>query len=436
MRHALSLVIGIALLVPHVSCAQEAAAPAAPAAAGGKPQSAPVKFPFLDIDAKAKQVRVECEALRVEMPLEFFLCASGTNEHESVLRSRVKPSHLHAALLAVGLTPGAPVHFSPAKNEWIPPHGPPIQITCEFENDGKKQAVPAYRLMRDVKTKKEMPPLTWIFAGSREIDGTYAADRTGYLISIVNFDLTVIDIPKLASNANETLEWETNLDLMPDKGAKVTLILEPAGKVEAPATMQAAPAPAAPAAGGAAPKRNGIDQPLVTISETGEVKLDDIPVQGPVATTLVERLQKQLTPTSRVRVAVANPVEQNPMARAVINALSSAGVRFLVIPQAEAGVTPSQRPAAVAGGAPASKGTGIGEMRADDELIRQLRQKWDQAVAPQANAVRNAAQTHYEVIRQLRAEQQRLVDEADKIQRLIDQLEKQYQDMTTPQPGQ
>src|SRR3954462_4961764 len=113
MRSILTLVIVLAVAAPHTSCAQDAPAPPSDA------KTAPVKFPLLDIDAKKKQVRVECEALRVEMPLEFFLCATGTNEHESVLRSGVKPSHLHAALLAIGLTPGDPVHFSPGTNAWI-----------------------------------------------------------------------------------------------------------------------------------------------------------------------------------------------------------------------------------------------------------------------------------------------------------------------------
>ena len=45
-----------------------------------------------------------------------------------------------------------------------------------------------------------------------------------------------------------------------------------------------------------------------------------------------------------------------------------------------------------------------------------------------------AAQAHYEVIEGMRREQQRLIDEADRIQRAIDELTKQYQDMTTPRP--
>ena len=70
--------------------------------------------------------------------------------------------------------------------------------------------------MRSVKGKKEPPSFSWVFDGSRVMpDGVYAADVTGYLVSVVNFDLTTIDIPQLASNANETLEWEYNPDLVP-----------------------------------------------------------------------------------------------------------------------------------------------------------------------------------------------------------------------------
>ena len=53
---------------------------------------------------------------------------------------------------------------------------------------------------------------------------------------------------------------------------------------------------------------------------------------------------------------------------------------------------------------------------------------------PNADALRKAAQQHYETINALRQEQNRLIDEADRIQRVIDQLQKEYQDMSTPRP--
>src|SRR5256885_9621960 len=120
------------------------------ACAGQQPPAAskPVgRFPFLEVDARGKRIRVECEALHCKNPLEFFCCSTGTNEHESVLRSSVKPSHLHAALLMLGLQPGEGVHFSESQNKWLPPHGPPLAISLEFERDGKPQSMPAYRVM-------------------------------------------------------------------------------------------------------------------------------------------------------------------------------------------------------------------------------------------------------------------------------------------------
>ncbi|MDQ3440510.1 MAG: YdjY domain-containing protein, partial [Planctomycetota bacterium] len=271
------------------------------------------------------------ETLGVDAPLEFFCVTSGTNEHESVIRTPAKPANIHLALVMIGLEPGAPVQYSEATKQWLPPHGPPLQITMEYEQDGKLVSVPAYRWMRDIRAKKPMPPLTWIFSGSRVMsDGKYAADVTGYVVSVVNFDLTMIDIPELASNSNESLQWERNPDVMPPAGTRVTMLIEPAGAADL----------AKP--GGASPTT----APTTATSTTGA----------------------------------------------------------------------------------------LSDVAADEAMIGPLRQRWDKAVSPHGAALRGAAQTHYEVINQLRREQLRIINEADKVQRLIDELEKNYQDLTTPRP--
>ena len=387
---------------------------AAPTFAQEAPATQPVgHFPFLQVDARKKIIEIECEAIDCKNPLEFFLCSTGTNEHEAVLRSKVRPSHLHAALLMLGLQPGEPVHFSEAQKAWLPPHGPPLELSVRFQRDNKTIELPAHRLMRDLRTKKEIPPLTWIFAGSRVMDnGIYAADQTGYLVSVVNFDLTVIDIPKLASSANETLEWEINTDLAPPGGTPVTLVITPAGGNAPNETPAAQPAAnVAPAATGAP-----IAQPLITIDETGHIKLDDAPIVS--LETLLKRLQQRNMPDHRVRLAVANSIEENPTARDVMNLLSRSDIRFVTIPQAQAHAT-------------TQPGTQSSDAGASDALVRQLQESWEQKVAPHDATLRDAAKAHAEVIAQLRAEQQKLIDSADKIQRLIDQLDKRYEEMGT-----
>lgn len=298
------------------------------------------KMPHVSVDVKKKQIRVDCEAVNAQMPLEFFCVMSGTAEHEAVLRTPALASHIHLGLLMLGLTPGEPVRFSKAADKWQPPHGPPLQIFCEWTGKDKKvNRIPAYRMMRNVKSKKEMPPMTWIFAGSRVMeDGKYAADTTGYTVSVVNFDLTLIDIPELASNANESLEWEVNPDTCPEKGTRVTMVIEPTG---------------------------GKELPEKSATDTGKLP---------------------------VSVLAANP--------------------------------------------PGKSETGpiLSDVQLDEKKVQQLRAKWEQIVKPRGNALQQAAQAHYEVIASLRKEQNRLIDEADRVQRVIDQLQKEYQDMTTPRP--
>jgi hypothetical protein len=304
------------------------------------PSGSAEKLPFIHVDAKARTIAIECQALNVNIPLEFFCVTDGGNEHESVLRTPAKPSDIHFALLMLGLTPGAPATFLPARRLWLPPHGPPLHIECKYLLNGKPMDVPAYRMMRSLKTKKEMPPAVWVFDGSRVMpDGVYAADVTGYVVSICNFDLTMIDVPHMVSNSNETLEWEYNPDLVPPKGTAVTMVIEPA------------------AANEAAPPSDGI--PADNFNP------------GP-------GLSEDAPPATKPATSVDAPADQADLDQAL--------------------------------------------------------QHWNQAVASHRDDLRQAAQAHYEIIAALRKRQQSLIDEADRIQRTIDDLEKQYQDMTAPRP--
>ena len=283
------------------------------------------KLAHLAVDAKARTVRVDCEAVAADYPLEFLAVATGTNEYEAVVRSAVKASDLHLALLMVGLTPGQPVHYSEAAKTWLPPSGPPVDVWFEYDKDGKRQRVPAYRWMRDVHTKKEAAPFTWCFTGSRTFDGVYAADQTGSLVGVINNENSVLDVPALRGRALEARDYERNAALLPPAGTPVTMVLSPAAATDGPTTQPA--------------------------------------------------------------------------------------------------TAPAETPRA-----------GVDETHIDQQKVDSLRDHWEQAVRPHRQALREAAQAHYHAINDLRREQQRLIDEADRIQRTIDELERDYASMTTPQP--
>lgn len=277
----------------------------------------------------ARQIRVECEAINPRMPLEFLCVTTGGNEHEAVLRTRAKPSNIHTALLMLGLKPGQPAHYSEAAKKWFPPEGPPITVSLEYMKDGKAVHVPASRFMRDLRTKKTAPMMSWIFVGSKIMpDGVYAADVTGYVVSIANFELTLLDVPKIASEAQETLEFEGDPDQVPPMGTPVTMIFQP---------------------------MDNAAMPTPNIAPTG---------------------------------------------------------------------TSATQPSAQ-----------MSDVKIDQQQVDRLKQRWEREVKPHAGALQQAAQAQYEVLASLRREQQRLVDEADRIQRLIDQMEQDWQQLTTPRPS-
>jgi hypothetical protein len=237
VRFFLFLNITMALIWGNVALADDAAATQPSGQPSGQ-GSGVAHLRGVEIDVKNKQVRVQCESLNVHMPLEFFCVVRGGQEHESVLRTDARPSTIHFGLLSLGMKPGEPAHLDQTTKMYYPPTGQSVKISCQYLLSGNPVTVPAYRMMRSVKTKQEMPAMNWVFDGSRMLpDGRYAADLTGYVVSIVNFDLTMIDVGQLASNANETLEWEYNPDLVPPKGTAVTMIIEPAGS--GPATQPA-----------------------------------------------------------------------------------------------------------------------------------------------------------------------------------------------------
>jgi hypothetical protein len=176
---------------------------------------------------------------------------------------------------------------------------------------------------------------------------------------------------------------------MPEAGKKIWMVIEPAGKKDEPK----------------AEAGEDLGQTVVAIDAAGKVTVDGMGVP-------VDRIGEVLS-NRRVRTAV--------------RVSTAAGAPADVVRH----VTEVLQEAKLIAGP-----TTISDVHADEQLIKKLREKWEKAVAPHDKALREAAQAHYEVIESMRREQQRLIDEADRIQRVIDDLQKEYQEMTTPRPGE
>lgn len=228
----------------------------------------------LEVDARVSPMLVP-DARTPLFYLETICCSPDTREHESLLVSDAKPSHVHAALLAMGLTPGKPGAWEVKDKQLvaIQPSGDRVMITFRFttstNGDTRQIDVSPVEWITSVKNAQSdsnannsivgtLPTGTsvhWVFAGSHFVQqraeprpaktdldaaatpappppaaSNYDADGTGQIIGLHTFGSEVLAWPvNLNPDANALEpEWVAKMDATPPAGSPVTIIIRKA----------------------------------------------------------------------------------------------------------------------------------------------------------------------------------------------------------------
>lgn len=171
--------------------------------------------------------------------LETLVCTPDTREHETLVMARIQPSHLHQALLRLGLHPGSPAKydFEGGRLIAINPIGPRLLVSFHWLDDqGQRQSVEPNAWIIDPQTNTHLPSRSnagWLFAGSgfsREKSGTtYHADRDGTLIGLAAFGTETIAYAHAYSpeSAYADQVWIADPDAVPPPGTSVTVRIRP-----------------------------------------------------------------------------------------------------------------------------------------------------------------------------------------------------------------
>lgn len=127
--------------------------------------------------------------------LELLVTGPDSREHESLVVTRVKPSAIHAGLLAAGLEPGAPVRWE-GDRVGEAARGAKVRVEVATVEDGKVgEFVDLASWAVHQETKQRLPDASgWglVFAGSRMDERGYAADQTGTIIGLTGFGTEVV----------------------------------------------------------------------------------------------------------------------------------------------------------------------------------------------------------------------------------------------------
>ena len=222
----------IALLVSSACLAGEE-----PAATGTKPpaEGAIIKtLPGLVVDTKAKEVRLEGKICQRQVGLELAVCSEGTREHESIVVTKAKPSHVTFALSLLGLEPGKP-GFQTEGGAFSPPGGEVLDITARYtvEADGKKETVekPMWKFLRFANSDTALEKaIEWVYVGQPDPDSLKASDNEGTVVALSNFRDSSIDVPFESTDVNANLLYAANPKEVPPVGTPVELVIKATGR--------------------------------------------------------------------------------------------------------------------------------------------------------------------------------------------------------------
>ena len=197
-------------------------------------------LPGLLANRKKKQIELLAEStgLAGNGTAEFLLVdQSSSHGYEALLWSLAKPSDVHAALVFIGMQPGAP--FDPEQLRlW--PKGERVYISVA-PKDGSAGTAPLRieNLILDRKTGQPLPESGFLFTGSIKAPAPRGATGVVYtadvydpksVASLYNDPGTVLDVPR---QANQGEVYETQI-VNPEHefaaGELLTLILEPERK--------------------------------------------------------------------------------------------------------------------------------------------------------------------------------------------------------------
>ncbi len=137
--------------------------------------------------------------------LEAFVCGPDSKEHESLVMTMVRPSHLHAALLAAGFVPGAPAKWTagPQGASATPATGDALRVTFwVIGTDGREIRSDPWTWAKHMQSGATLTPPDppFVFAGSRMVERNgrewYDADGVGVIIGLHGWE-------------SETIAWRT-----------------------------------------------------------------------------------------------------------------------------------------------------------------------------------------------------------------------------------
>ena len=166
--------------------------------------------------------------------VEYLVCGHNGKEYESIVVVDATAKEIYEALEKLGVEVGTPPGYDEEKDEPTPPKGTEFLIYVEWKDGDNAKKVRAEDLIYNIKTKKPMQQVAWIYSGSRVVADLDSDDEDAMipqafmsndLVALKRFDASALFQNPLPESEEENI-YKKNDALMPKLGTPVMLTIE------------------------------------------------------------------------------------------------------------------------------------------------------------------------------------------------------------------
>lgn len=188
---------------------------------------------LIEFDAKTKIISLPAEVWNTEGLMEYVLVHDNGKIHESILTTKISPTHLQVAMKLLKFTAGKGELFERIRNssdrtvkvDNTEKVGSSFEVKVNWKEEGELKTASICQLILNPETMQPIKECIWKYTGSVVYKGQFLAELEGSIIGLYLDPAALFNTNAPRSDSDE--HWGANKAALPKSGTKVVVTLVP-----------------------------------------------------------------------------------------------------------------------------------------------------------------------------------------------------------------
>jgi hypothetical protein len=178
------------------------------------------------LDMKKREIRFSAVCNQVRGLVEYGLVHENGKTHESLFRTKISPRNLQTALLLarVEAAKGFVENLWKEEREKIDVSASQLTIMVSWKSKNEIRAFSLESMATNANTNKPIAPNSFVFNGSRFVEGIFMAEQSGSIVAVYADDTSMINSGDYGANNDDV--WVAQKEKMPPLDFPVTFTLK------------------------------------------------------------------------------------------------------------------------------------------------------------------------------------------------------------------